>query len=683
MRILLSWLREFVEIPFEPRKLQADLTSIGLSVEAVTSSGSDWLLDVEVTTNRPDCLSHYGVAREIAAAYRTTIRPLKFEVQESAEAASERVSIEISDSSLCARYCGRIVEGVRVGPSPEWLARRLEAIGQRPINNIADITNYVLMELGHPLHAFDFDRIQDRRIIVRRARAGELLQTLDGIERRLTANDLVIADAARPVALAGVMGGQNSEISPQTRVVLLESAWFDPVSVRRTAKSQGLHTEASHRFERGADIGMAPVALDRAAAMVAELSGGKVLRGRLDVYPAPQNREAIVLRQSEIARVLGTEIAPSEVERILVALGFAVEAAAAGWCAQPPSFRLDVRREVDLIEEVARQFGYDRLPARVRSVSPRLERDVEREKILALSRLLTGLGYREIIPSSMVDPKDNALFTNRPPVALANPLSQDASVLRSTSLVSMASVLAFNTDRGQKDLSFFELGKTYEARANAHPAEHRVLALGLTGNRRPPSVHEPAREAKFFDLKGDVESVLELFELPELRFEEERCLAYEEGLAGRFVSGTTVLAALGRLKPDIQRRFKIRAEAWLAEIDLDQLLAFPLKQPMLRPFSRFPTVERDLSLVVPMGLPYRRIAEAIARLGIEEIYSVEPLERKAAAELPAGLVPEGHASLFLHVTFQSLTRTLTGDEVDEAAGKIYSALESLGVRLRA
>jgi phenylalanyl-tRNA synthetase beta chain len=683
MRISLNWLQEFVEVSAEPKKLKADLTSIGLNVESLAAAGDDWLLEVEVTTNRPDCLSHYGVAREVAALYRKPLKRLKFAVEESLAPAAEKIVIEIADPKLCRRYCGRVIEGVQVAASPGWVARRLEAVGQRPINNIADVTNYVLMELGHPLHAFNLARIRDRRIIVRSARAGEPLRTLDGVDRRLTANNLVIADAARPLALAGVMGGEDSEISLSTKAVLLESAWFDPASIRRTSKSQGLHTEASHRFERGADLEMVPLALDRAAALIAELAGGKILRGRLDIYPAPESGEAILLRQAEILRILGTEIAAEEVERILGALGFTVNRVTGeGWRVTPPSFRPDVKREVDLIEEVARQFGYDRMPARVRPAPPRIGSDLDREKVLAATRVLTGLGYREIIPSSMVDPEENELFTDRTPVALANPLSQDASAMRSSALPSMVRALGFNLDRGRSGLCFFELGKTYQAMGAEHPKERRVLVLGLANPRRAASVHEESRELDFFDVKGDVERLLEIFDLPGLRFGPSSCQAYEPGASGQFLTDSATYAVFGQLRSEIQRRYKLRTVVWIAEIDFEQLAEAPLRQPAFRPYSKFPAVERDFSLVVPENLPYRRLEEAIEGLAIAELLNLEPLERKTAAELPAGVVPEGHVSLLLRVTFQSMERTLTREEVDDAVGRIVQALEPLRARLR-
>jgi phenylalanyl-tRNA synthetase beta chain len=682
MKISLNWLKEFVEVPVEPRQLKRDLTMLGLGVESFTPVNDDWVFEVEVTTNRPDCLSHYGVAREVATLYRKPLKRLDVVVKESSQAAASEISIDIADPDLCARYCGRVIQNVQVKASPEWLQRRLEALGQRPINNVADVTNYVLLELGHPLHAFDLARIRQRKIIVRCARAGENLRTLDGTDRTLTSENLVIADGLRPVALAGVMGGEDSEISSATRAVLLESAWFEPLSIRRTAKAHGMHTEASHRFERGADIQMAPLALDRAAALIAQLAGGEILRGTIDVYPAPPRREDLVLRRSEILRILGAEVPWEDVERILRALCFQTERRGTeGWRVTPPSFRLDVTREVDLVEEVARHFGYDRLPARLRPAPPRVERDIAREKDLTFSAKLVGLGYREIIPSSMIDPAENARFTDRPPVILANPLSQEASALRSTTIPSMLRALRWNLDRGQDDLRFFEIGKTYTPHAQGLPEERSVLTLGLSGHCRPPSVHsqpeEREKEVNFFDLKGDLETLLEAFELPNLRFEPEGCRYHEAGLSGRFVAGEQTLAVFGQLSRDMACEYKLRQAVWLAEVDIERLAGTPLKTHTFVPFSKFPVVERDFSLVVPEQVPYRQLEEAIRGLGLEAVQSLRPVD-----VFRGGSIAPGHYSLLLRITFQSLSRTLTSEEIAEASRQVLAALAALGVRLR-
>lgn len=680
MRVSYNWLKEFVDIPVGARELGRDLTMIGLNVESAAQAGGDWILDIEVTTNRPDCLSHYGVAREAAALYEKPLKRLEFFVKEAGAPASAEISIEIANPDLCSRYCGRVIHNVEVKPSPEWLVHRLEALGQRSINNVADATNYVLMELGHPLHAFDLERLTKRKVIVRRAKPGELLKTLDGVDRALTPENLVIADGVRPVALAGVMGGEESGIAPHTCSVLLESAWFDPVSIRRTAKAHGMHTEASHRFERGADVEMAPMAVDRVAQLITQVAGGQILRGLIDVYPEPKPRTDLVLRRSEILRILGAEVSWEEVERDLRSLGFRMERrATVGWRVTPPYFRLDVTREVDLIEEVARHYGYDRLPARVRPAPPRVDRDTLREKELAVSSALVGLGYHEIIPSSMVDPGENALYTDLPPVVLQNPLSQDASALRSSSLPSMVSALRWNLDRDQTDLRLYEAGKTYSFNAQGQPEERRILSLGLSGRRYPVNAHEAQKDSllTFPDVKGDLETLFDLFQIPQLKFEPVASRHYEPGLAGRFASGEKMLADFGQLRADLTQENKLRQRVWIAEVDFQGLLAFPLRQHTFRPYSRFPAVERDFSLIVPDSVTFSRIEAAMDGLALPEIQDFRPVDL-----FRGRTIPEGSFSLLLRVRFQSQTHTLTSEEIDEVRSRVVSALDPLGIRLR-
>jgi phenylalanyl-tRNA synthetase beta chain len=678
MRVSTNWLKEFVELPPDPRQLKADLTMVGLNVEAVTAVGDDWVLEVEVTTNRPDCLSHYGVAREVATLYRKPLKHLEFVVKETGARSADEINIQIADPDLCARYCGRVVQNVRVEPSPDWLAKRLEAVGQRPINNVADITNYVLMELGQPLHAFDLARLRERKIIVRRALPGELLRTLEGTDRALTNQNLVIADAQRPVALAGVMGGEDSQIFSTTRAVLLEGAWFDPTSIRRTAQVHGMHTEASHRFERGADIEMAPLAIDRAAALVAELTGGEVLRGLVDVYPKPRLREVLFLRRSEVRRILGTEIPWEEVERTLRSLGFVTERRGTeGWRVTPPTFRLDVSREIDLVEEAARHFGYDRLPSRIRTAPPRLEHDTLREKELAVSNLLCRLGYFETIQSSMIDPEETSRFSAECPVILANPLSQDASALRSSAAPSMIHALRWNLDRDQNDIRLFESGKVYWMAAPGAPRERRVLSLGLSGRRRPASLHDTERLLDFFDLKGDLEAVLGLFEIPQIEFGAAQGACYESTRSGRFTSEGEVLANFGCLSREMELLYKLRQPAWLAEVDFERLLAFPLRSRVFHPFSKFPSVERDFSLVIPEAVSFASLEAALRSLKLEEIQRFYPVDLFRGGSLPAG-----HYSLLLRVTFQSPTHTLTSEEIALLSERLRASFEPLGVGLR-
>jgi phenylalanyl-tRNA synthetase beta chain len=681
MKLSVNWLNEFVKVDQPARQVKSDLTMIGLNTEALMQAGDDWVLDVEVTTNRPDCLNHYGVARELATLYRRPLKKLEALVRESGQPARGVASIEIADPDLCARYCGRVVQGVEVKPSPPWLAKRLEALGQRPINNVADVTNYVLMELGHPLHAFDLARIRQNRIIVRRARPGEQLRTLDGVDRTLTRDNLVIADGVRAVALAGVMGGEDTEISASTRSVLLESAWFEPVSIRRTSKSQGMHTEASHRFERGADMEMAPVALDRTAALIQEIAGGEVLARMIDVYPRPWERRELRLGQGEISRILGADVAGEEVERILSSLGFAVERTDEGsWRVRIPSFRVDVSRQVDLVEEVARHVGYDRLPARVRPAPPRVDRDTTRDKVITISSLLVGLGFHEIIATSMIGPAETQRFSPAQPVVLANPLSQDASAMRTSAVPSMLRAIRWNLDRDTNDVRLFELGKTYQIGTDGVPQERRVLTLGVTGHRRPASVYDTEAAFDFLDLKGDVETILLAFELPGLDFSACARPDLQPKRSGRMSFHGEELAVFGLIPADLARDYKLRQEVWIAEVDCERLVGCPLRSKKFQPISKFPAVERDFSLVLPDDLLYARLAATLAGLGLEEIQSFRPVDRADRSKVPS--LAAGHYALLLRVTFQSHTHTLTSDEVGTLCQKLLAALQELGVSLR-
>ncbi|MGH9452478.1 MAG: phenylalanine--tRNA ligase subunit beta [Terriglobia bacterium] len=678
MKLSYNWLKEFVEVPVDANRLKADLTSLGLGVESVTAVDGDHLLEVEVTTNRPDCLSHDGIARELAALYRLPLKPVLIDLKESERTASSEISIEIADPELCARYCGRVIQNVQVKPSPQWMQRKLELAGVRPVNNVADITNYVLMELGHPLHAFDLARVRQRQIIVRRAHPGEHLVTLDGVDRVLKPDHLVIADAERPSALAGIMGGKESEITAGTQAVLLESAWFDPLSIRRTAKAQGLHTEASHRFERGADIEMASVSIDRAAALIQELAGGEVLRGVVDVYPRPLKVRQIHLREQEIQRILGAQIPSDEVDRILRSLHFDVKPLDALMREViPPSFRLDVTRAVDLIEEIARQFGYDHLPSRLVTATPQVKADSRREKELALSNALTGLGYREIITTSLVNPAEDVSFAETQPVVITNPLSQEASALRRSPVPSMIRAIRWNLDRDQINLRLFEFGKIYFTDTGGKLAEKRVLTLGLSGFRGPATVHGALPELDFFDLKGDLEAVLTLFDLSQPAFTAEADGYYEAGMRGSFRVQGEALASFGRLSSEIERAERLRQPIWVAEIDLERLVGFPLRSLIFQSYSKFPAVERDFSLTAPESVRYADIQQAVERLQLPEIHSFAPMDL-----FRGGSIAAGHYSLLLRITFQSSEFTLTGEAVNEVSGKILQTLALLGIQLR-
>src|SRR6267142_2786329 len=508
MKVLYNWLKEFVELSAAPEELRTRLSLSGTAVEALEQTAAGPLLDAELTSNRADCLGHYGIAREAAALYRLPLEAVAAYPRELAEPASSATRVEIESPELCGRYTARVLRGVKVGPSPDWMRQRLEALGQTPINNVVDATNYVMLELGHPLHAFDMDLLAERRIVVRRARAGEKIRTLDGIERALSAEMCVIADAARAVAIAGVMGGAETEIRATTNTLLLEAAWFDPISVRRTSKALGLRTEASMRFERGADPEMAELASRRCAQLIQQVAGGELLADVLDVYPGKRAPKKIILTRRELLRVMGADVPDKQIESGLSALGFAPVrvdqnrgaegSLLASWECTQPSWRAEVEREIDLIEEVARIYGLDKFPPRLPAARAGAARLPYYEAEARLRERLIGLGYREIITIPHVAEDRDALF--RPPDAqparLANPLSEEANVLKSTGIVTMAAALEWNLNRGQRNVRLFEIGRHYRLRG-AESVETPIFTLGATGQAREKGLYDSPRDYSF------------------------------------------------------------------------------------------------------------------------------------------------------------------------------------------
>jgi phenylalanyl-tRNA synthetase beta chain len=621
---------------------------------------------------------------------------------ESSTAVTAATRVEIHSPELCGRFTARVLRGVTVGPSPHRLRQRLEALGQSSINNVVDATNYVMLELGHALHAFDYDRLGEHRIVVRRAQAGEKIRTLDGQERALTPEMCVVADASRAVGIAGVMGGALTEISSASRNVLLECAWFDPVSVRRTSKALGLRTEASMRFERGADPEMAERASRRCAELIQQLAGGEILCGVVDVYPGRKPAQKISLRRKALLRTMGADVPDAEIEAILTSLGFAPQrltngarnAPDAAWSCTQPSWRADVQREIDLIEEVARLYGLEQFPSRL---PPSPQPSARLAHAAALERVrerLMGLGYQEIVTITLVDEARDALF--RPqgvsPVAIANPLTEDASVLRSTGLVALIEVLEHNLHRGQRNVRVFEIGRAY--RWNGSEIEEvPVLTLGATGLAREKSIAEAPREFGFADLKGDLDRIGELAggmrwdaggprwlhpaRAATLWFAADSQHSQAPEATGRGVAAG-VAGQLGRAAAE---QLKFRQDVFLAEIALEPFCAAceaALARRRYQPISRFPAVERDFSLLLPEGTTFAQVRETIASLGISEIVSIEALDL-----FRGGQVPPGQYSLLVRVTFQSHAGTLTETEIGASSQRLITSLaRELGASLR-
>lgn len=708
MKILPSWIRDFVDIKADDHALAEALTLAGISIEGMYNSGDDLAYEAEITTNRVDAMNHYGIAREASAIYDVDLRPVAPKLPKAA--GKSNFAIEIEDPQGCARYTARIVRNVKIAPSPARIARRLELIDQRPISNVADATNYTLNELGQPTHAFDLDKLEGGKIIVRRARAGETLKTLDGVDRKLDPEDVVIADAVKPVALAGVMGGFDSMITDSTKNVLIESAWFDPAVIRRTSKRLGMHTDASHRFERGADYGITPIACDRVAELILTTAGGD-LEEQIDCIGRKVERPTLALRASEVHRILGatssgSDIPDTEIARIMRRLGFgvtpgrasatqattavsgpaatkgsggpraAVAEAVASFSVQVPSWRLDVDREIDLIEEIARIYGYNKFPNTLpRFAGSVVELPTARKDARIRTRLL-ALGFNESISSTFIPQEEARIFGGATPVHLANPLSDEAAYMRTSLVPGLLAQVSYNLNRGNTDVKLYESGDIFEVNANT-VAERRSTCFIATGNAASANVHRRARAFSFYDIKGDVEALLAEFDHGTLYFDIHTPEYYHPGRSTKVVMDGTVVARFGQLHPDLLASRKIRQEVYVAELLLDRLYQHELRDPQYTPISRYPAVDRDFSFLFDNSISWERICSVVEALGIADMRSFIPVEI-----FRGGSVPENKFSILVRANFQSSERTLRDDEVALWSHQIIRALEAIGGSLR-
>ena len=644
----------------------------------------DWVLEVEITPNRPDCLSVVGVAREVAALTGAPFRPSLVAVKEGDQEAAALASVTVEAPDLCPRYAARLITGLAVGPSPAWLAQRQRSVGLRPINNLVGVTNCVLWELGHPLHAFDHETLAGRRIVVRRARPGEVLVTLDGQSRALTEAMLVIADAERAVGLAGVMGGANTEVTLSTRTVLLESAWFLPASIRRTAKALGLPTEASYRFERGADIEGLRDALDRAAQLLADLGGGAVARGVLDVYPSPRPPVRVPLRLERIERVAGISPPRPTVIQILRGLGLAVEEQGEQLQVVVPSHRRDLAIEDDLVEEVIRIWGYDRVPATLPAgqlLPTRRPPHLAREA--AVRQALVGRGLREAITYSLINPAHLPALGFDPAdprvLTLRNPLSSDRSVLRPTLLPGLLEALALNARRQLGDVQLFEVGRVFEAREAGELAQEETrLGVVMAGLRGPRSWHADKARLDLFDVKGAVETVVEALGRGGVEVEAAELPYLEAGRAAFAVVEGTRVGAFGELTQRLAEAYDVPGPVYVAELSLDRLEALPARPLRHRPLPRHPGVTRDLAVVLPVEVPAAEVARVIRETESPWIRAVQLFDVYAGEQVGPGL-----RSLAYSILYQAEDRTLTDAEVNALHGEVIARLRRrLGAEIR-
>jgi phenylalanyl-tRNA synthetase beta chain len=667
VKIVHAWLRELVDVPTDVETVASQIALRGFEVAEVTGG----VIDFEIAANRPDCLNHVGIAREASVIWNA---PLKTAAAAPAPAGDVAVDVDLAEPTLCPRYCAQVFD-VHIGPSPAWLVERLEAAGVRPINNIVDVTNYVMLEMGQPMHAFDLQRLGGGRLVIRRAAAGETLQTLDGVQRTLDQDMLVIADAERAVAVAGVMGGRDSEIHEGTTRMVLESAYFHPSSVRRASKRLGLKTEASIRFERGGDVNAPPAGIARAAALFEQVGAGKAVGPLIDRYPVRREPARIALRAGRIGRLLGQEVPAAAVPGLLEPLGFVLEPSSDGWTVTVPTYRVDVAREADLIEEVGRHFGFHQIPAAFPALTgpqPPPDTAIVRERVLR--QQLIASGFSEAMTFAFVE-REAALPFVEPGAelaAIANPLSEKYAVLRPSLLSGLIDSCAHNRRRARKDIRLFETGSRFVPATG----EGRAAALAWCGAADGPHWSTPTRGVDFFDVKGVVEAVCAAFGVA-AEFAAAEWPFLVRGRAarayGRRDGGDVPFAVLGQLMPSIAdaRGFPTGEEIFVAEIDLQALFSLASGDDLrAESLPRFPAIVRDVSILVPDGLPAATVRGTIRSSAPPTLVSIVEFDRYTGKGVPAEQV-----SLSLRLTFRAADRTLTDDEVQTAMETIVAALK--------
>jgi phenylalanyl-tRNA synthetase beta chain len=695
MNILTTWLRSYLpELPVDDRQLAEDLTLRGIAVEGEFPVAGGTRYEMDITTNRVDAMNHYGIAREAATIYGLPLKPLESGVAHSSTASSSmsgeaQFPVRIEAPDLCGRFTARIIRNVTVKQSTGLIAEYFAAIGQKPISAPVDATNFGWLAMGQPTHCFDLDKIEGA-IIARRARAGEKLTLLDGSEHALVADDLVIADEKKVLGLAGVMGGMSSRVTEETKNILVEAAWFSPAAIRASSRRHGLHTDASHRFERGADFNAAPIANNLVTSLIAAQCGGTVTGPMTDIIipelaAKTANRAPITLRISEVHRHLGATLEPNAltatlVEKFLAALGCELTASAPGtYSVHLPSWRLDLEREIDLIEEVARVYGYNRFADTLPAFSGTVRELPHAQQEHTLRETLRALGFSEAVSSSFVSAEEAANFSTTGGVAMGNPLSAEAGMLRPALAPGMATMLAHNLHRDVSAVRLFELGTVFTG-STAEVKEHAGLSLGATGDATANSLHTES-DALFYEVKGALEALLAKFS-GKVSFDTIDLPSWlAPGRGARALLNNESIAVFGELaSAELQQR-KLRQSCVIAEVNAAALLSTPLRQPIARELSRFQAVERDFSFVFIDSIRWHAIDAALRSLAIPELQRIAPVE---IFRDPKGkAVAANSYSLLVRIAFQSNARTLTEDELTAWSQKIIAALTTLGGTQRA
>ncbi len=648
----------------------------------------DYIFEFSITPNRPDCLSIIGIAREAAAILDKSVKYPAVSFEESSTNIEDLASVIVDDNRLCPRYSARLLSNVTIKPSPFWMRDRLLSVGIRPINNVVDVTNYVLMEYGQPLHAFDLERLAQNRILVRKAKDGEILNTLDGQERILTGDMLVIADASRPVALAGIMGGLDSEIKDDTSTVLIESAYFDPVCIRRTSRMLGLRTESSNRFEKGVDPEGVILALNRAAQLMAEVSGGEIARGKIDVYPRPFPKREVTLRVDWANKVLDTALGADDIRRHLAKIEILCKGSDGDQLTFiAPPHRPDLTEEIDLIEEVARLHGYDNiLVASPNAPMTAPKKDGFHQLTACIKDLLIGSGYQEVITYSFISkrsldnlrlPSDD--FRTRY-ASIRNPLSEEQSVMRTTLLPGLLETMRYNIYHDNYDLKIFELGKVFiDQGVDILPQEISMLSGLITGLRQSFSWYSSMNKVDFFDVKGHVEVLTEKLGMKGVRFVRKDCPPFlQKNAFCQIVVNEEAIGVVGEVEPDVLAAYDLDKPAFVFDLNVDPMAKDFSTERVYRPLPKYPAVARDLALVVDEDFEYGDILETIQSLQMRYVEDVQIFDIYKGKQIGSG-----KKGLTLRITYRSADGTLEDRQVNELHEEITSRLsERLMVGLR-
>ena len=684
MVVSINWLKDYVDFDWSPEDLAHHLTMAGIEVEGIDVVGGDHTLELDLTPNRGDCLGMINLARELAAVQGKEVKIPELHVEENDEDIQQYIDVEINNPDLCRRYAARMVKNVTVKPSPDWMQERLIASGIRPINNVVDVTNFVLLETNQPLHAFDYDLLgEQKKIIVRTARPGESIITLDDIERPLSTDMLLITESDQPVALAGIMGGQNSEIQANTTRVLIESAWFNGVNIRRTSRKLALRSESSIRFEKGADINGILYAADRAAQLIAELGDGEVVGGVVDCYPDPQLPIHVSLRPQRVNQLLGIELDKDTIRSLIQRLGFRISEEEGVFKVYIPTYRPDITMEVDLIEEVARLYGYDKIPAVLPNMSTTqggldpYQRFIEHIKTILSAQLYEVVNYSFISPkyfSMLHIPEDDKL---REVVHIANPLSEEYSVMRTLLLPGLLDTMSRNLARKNNNLAMFEVGSVFHPSAGSLPDEVSKVGAIVAGKTESNWIQN-AVSMDFFYLKGIVERLLYKLGIPAASWVENKEPYYHPGRSAMIVVEDRVIGTMGEIHPAVRAEFDIRPRACAFELDVKNLFELSRSPAMRQQIARYPSIERDLAIIVDDSV------KAVDMLAVIKQHGQPLLQDVVVFDIYTGdQVPRGSKSAAFRLTFQSIERTLNEEEVNVCMDEIMQALaDKMGAELR-